>query len=92
MMNARQALARQLARVERLAGQPSDDQKIATAIAEVVEILRVEVRALDQEGSTARAEAVAALSRQALNFIEHWMRLGTRPKRRGDQPEQDLMP
>jgi hypothetical protein len=73
---AGKALARQLARAERLAAQRPDDEKLAEAIAEVVEILRIEVRALDQEGSAARAEAVAALARQALNVTEKLMRLG----------------
>jgi hypothetical protein len=72
---AKVALARQLARAERLAGQHLDDQKIAEALAEVVELLRIEVRALDNEGSAARAEAVAALARQALNVTETLMRL-----------------
>jgi stage V sporulation protein SpoVS len=78
MKNARQALARQLARAERLARQPPNHQKIAGALAEVIERLRIEVRALDQEGSAARAEAVAALARQALNVTETLMRLNQR--------------
>ena len=73
--DAKAALRRQLARAERLARQPPDDQKIAEALAEVVELLRIEVRALDNEGSAARAEAVAALARQALNVTETLMRL-----------------
>ena len=74
MENTRQALARQLARAERLAREHRGDEKIAGALAEVVELLRIEVRALDQEGSAARAEAVAALARQALNVTETLMR------------------
>lgn len=73
--DAKAALRRQLARAERLAAQPTGDPKIASALSEVVEILRAEVRALDQEGSAARAEAVAALARQALNVTETLMRL-----------------
>ena len=82
MKDARQALARQLARAERLAGRHPDDQKIAEALAEVVELLRIEVRALDHEGSAARAEAVAALARQALNVTETLMRLSDATPRR----------
>jgi hypothetical protein len=90
MKNARQALARQLARVERLARQHPNDQKIAGALAEVIEILRIEVRALDQEGSAARAEAVAALARQALNVTESLMRLGTRAREESTKMTPDF--
>ena len=80
--DAKAALRRQLARAERLAKRHPNDQKITAALAEVIELLRIEVRALDQEGSAARAEAVAALARQALNVTETLMRLSDATPRR----------
>jgi cell division protein FtsB len=67
----RTALERQLHRAELIAKHCPEDRQLA----EVRAILRGEIATLDQGGSAARAETLAALARQFLNTLDLEARL-----------------